>query len=399
MRRYTRPLAFVAGAALAVTGVTLATLPSQAQTVQFTKLQLAAGYTFLNTTTNRVTTSGGTASQTILPGCDLGDVLTPAATLLDVNAVGTRVALGYSKNGIGVSGQKDKSGTRCADVDAEYGQSLELKVGSQGGGQWSAADLDVEFKGGSSLAWTAWRGPTNVTSSVTIGGLPGDRADNGPDSGDGDNYRVTFTANGTAGYFDRLVLAPTSGGSFSLEGGGDGTAASSLVTSTSASVFQTLGGEGLLACDKNDVDGVTENGVTVFLTNCALGSSVPYLLERTANTNNVTFSVPDSATNEYRVEIKWTPELAQLPVQATSSVAYFTNSSGSLVQQSLGLCAGTSTSPTVPAITVPSGAPAIPLGEGFCIVGQSMEIGPINGQMVVTERLYGKGDPAFNRAN
>jgi hypothetical protein len=394
MRRFTRPLAFVAGAALAVTGVTLATLPSQAQTVEFTKLQLATGYTFLNTTTNRVTTSPGTASQTITSGCDLTDVLSPAATLLDVNALGTRVSLGYNKNGIGVSGQKDKSGTRCADVDAEYGQSLELKVGSQGGGLWSAADLDIEFKGGSSLAWTAWRGPTNVTSNVTIGGLPGDRADNGPDSGDGDNYRVTFTTNGTAGYFDRLVLAPTSGGSFSLEGGGDGTAASSLVTSTNASVFQTLGGEGLLQCGNT---GISENGVSVFLVNCSTGAAVPYQLDRTPGTNNVIFSVPDSSTNEYRVEIEWTPETAQLPVPASSSVAYFRNSGGSLVQQSLGLCSGTATSPIVPPITVPSGATAIPNGEGFCIVGQSMQIGPVNGRMVVTERLYGKGDPAFNR--
>jgi hypothetical protein len=402
MRRFTRPLAFVAGAALAVTGVTLATLPSQAQTsVTFTKLQLPSQFTLLDTSRNRVSSTAGDATQTIKVGCDLLEVLEPAGTLLDINAATpTSANLGYGKNGIGVAGKKDKSGTRCADVDAEYQQSLEVRTGSAGG-TWAVADLDIEFKGGSSLTWKAYRGTSTTplpASAITVTGLPGQASDNGPDSGDGDNYRVLFRATSTAGYFDRLVLTPTANGAISLEGGGDGTSNSTIFPTTSASVFSSSIGEGLLLCDKNDVDGVTESGVTVFLTNCALGSSVPYILDRTINTNEVTFAVPDSATNEYRVEIEWTPEAAQLPVPDQSKVSYFRGSGNSLVEQNLKLCNGTFASPSVPEVTdEPEGAPAIPPGEGFCIVGQSMRLGNVAGEMVVKEILYGKGDPAFNR--
>jgi hypothetical protein len=397
MRRLTRPLAFAVGATLVVGAVALTAIPGQAQTApSLIKLELKPGYTLLDTTSNRVTSTTSTATQSIEVGCDRADVLAPISTLLDVNVDKPNNArLGYGKNGIGVSGSKDKSGTRCADVDSEYGQSLEVKVGSAGG-VWSAADLDIEFKGGSNLVWKAFRGTTDVTTGVSVRGLPGQVADNGPDSGDGDNYRVVFTANGTAGLFDRLVLTPTGNGALSLEGGGDGTSASSLLPTTSASVFMAPpSGEGLLLCDKSDPDGVSENGVTVFFTDCASESSVPYLLDRPTGSNAVTFAVPNSATNEYRVEIEWIPEAAQLPVPKNSKVAYFRQASdGSLVEQTLDLCGGTEDAPTVPVDYDGNMANG---NQGFCIAGQAMRLGTVAGEMIVTERLYGVGDPAFGR--
>jgi hypothetical protein len=399
MRRFTRPLAFVGGAALAVAGVVgLTALPGQADTVQVTKLELpAGGYTMLNTTTNQVTSTTSATTQALTVGCSLADVLSPAATLLDVNVASPNGAkLGYGKNGIGVSGRQDKSGTRCADVDSEYGQSLEVRVGSAGG-VWSAADLDIEFKGGSSLTWEAFRGGSPVpATAITVTGLPGQAGDNGPDSGDGDNWRVVFQANNSLGQFDRLVLKPTVNGALSLEGGGDGTGPSTLLPTTSASVFMTAGvGEGTLLCDLDDVDGVTDAGVNVVFTNCPNGSSVPYQIDRTGN--DIILALPASSTNAYRVMITWTPETAVLPVPDNSKVAYYREVGGDVVQQDLDLCDGTAASPTVPPIPAAPGTPGVPNGQGFCIIGQSMEIGPASGQMVVTEKLYGVGDPAFGR--
>lgn len=403
MRRFTRPLAVSTGVAVALGAVVLAAAPGQAQegSPELIKLSLAPGYVLLDTAADTVTSPGSSSVQTIVEGCSLNDVFSPAATLLDVTAISTaaprpdRVSLGYGKNGIGVAGRQDKNGTRCADVDDEYDQAIEVSAGAEVS-LFSAADLDLEFKGGSGLELQVFRGDTLLVedSDYTVTGEPGDASDNGPDSADGDNSRVVIAAIGSDGYFDRIRLTPTNGGALSLEGGGDGTDFSSLLPTTRASVFQTLGGEGQLFCDKTDTDGVTENGVTVFLTDCAAGSSVPYQLDRPAGTNDVIFAVPDSSTNAYRVFITWEPETAQLPVPKNSTVAYYREVGGNLVEQPLDLCDGTSASPTVPDDV--DYDPNANGNQGFCITGQSMEIGP-TGKMIVTEKLYGVGDPIYGR--
>ena len=260
MRRLSRPLAFTAGTVLTVGAVVLAAAPGQAQTPELVKLQFTGeslDYIALDTTEDEVRTGDQEPGQgqALSVGCGVDPLINaddPLLPLLVITPEGGD--LGYGKNGIGVAGDKDKNGTRCADVDDEYGQSLTVRLP----GAITVADIDFEFKGGSDLVWTAKNGDTVVdtnaagesTGKVIVTGLPGDVADNGPDAKDGDNYRVVFRAVDEDSYFDTLVLRPTDGGAFSLEGGGDGTAPSTLVPSTSASVFVTTPlDDFILTCD------------------------------------------------------------------------------------------------------------------------------------------------------
>jgi hypothetical protein len=398
MMRIRSAVAVAAVAALGATTLAVTALPGQAESSPtLTKLELESEFIWLDTSTNTVSSTRADSAQSIVTGCSQSSVLSPSDTLLTITAGASRDKLGYINNGIGVAGRQDKNGTRCGLVDADYGQTLVVELGSAGGPGILSADLDIEFKFGSSLKAEAFDGQGTVVPLAPLTGLPDDGADNGPDSGDGDNYRVGIRPQTEGDLFSRLVLTPVNG-SFALEGGGDGTSASTLDPGTSASVFEIPGGEGLLLCGEESAE--SEDGVTVFLTDCATGDSVPYLLEREETeagllVDEILFAVPGSATNAYRVIIEWSPEEPVYPVTEKTQIVYFEGEE----PRDLPWCTGVEESPTLPPgldVLPDADYPDYPGPQGYCLVSSKAVIGP-NGEITVTEELYGVGDPRFNR--
>jgi hypothetical protein len=102
--------------------------------------------------------------------------------------------------------------------------------------------------------------------------------------------------------------------------------------------------------------------------------------------NNEVLVLKDPSDNEYRLTVPWT-EPATYPVTATS-VDYF-DGAGS---QPMVVCAGTTAEPTLPGDQIPATVEE----DGWCVAGQGFELLG-GGTMKVTEALYGKGDPRFNR--
>jgi hypothetical protein len=426
MRRTSRPLLLASGLALGVAAASSIATTSAAQNLEpvLEKITLESSYVLLDTATDQVTSTVSSETQTIIEGCSLDVVLDPADTLLSIRpgstaANGPADKLGYGKSGIGVAGRQDKGGTRCADVDFDYGQSLIVELGTQAG-LARAANLDLELKFGAVVnieAFVALPGeapmPVDLTSPDGVDEADGsityresDFADDGPDSKDGDNYRVQIEAVGA--YFSGLRLTPLAG-SFALEGGGDGTRATDadqaeLLPGTTASVFEVLG-EGALQCDEDDADGVTESGVNVIFTDCASGEVVPYFLDRdTAEPagdgvvrDRVLLGVPESQDNTYIVRIPWEPEAAQLPLPATE-VAFFTLD-GAPQYQAIDWCGvvegSTPVQPYLPAdqdvLAEFDGA------QGACLISQNAAIGEGDGEVQIIERILLVGDPAFGR--
>jgi hypothetical protein len=391
-----RPFAVVSAGALGLAAVGVAALPGAAQDTEpvLEKIALANEYLLVDTATDTVSYTGSEETQAILEGCSLDSVLS-VGTLLTIEPGAGRDSLGYGKNGIGVSGKKDKSGTKCADVDAEYSQSLVLELGV---GVARAADLDLEFKFGGDVDVAASMGGVLV-DVVTTGG-PTDASDNGPDSGDGDNYRLVIAAATANDYFDTLVLTATSG-SFSFEGGGDGTVPSSIGPATSASVFEIVVADGTLQCEVNDEDGETVDEVNVIFTDCQNGEQVPYLLRRDRfedadgqTRDRILFGVPESADNTYLVTIPWESEPAQLPLPRTQ-VAFFLDELGDPVYVDIDWCGIDSGSPYLPDAADQIGDLAG--NQGACLTSQNAKVGPDDGDMSVVDTILLVGDPAFGR--
>lgn len=396
MRRTSRPILLASGLALGVAVASSIASTGSAQELEpvLEKIALPREYVLLDTAADQVVF--GDQTQSLVEGCSLPSVLAPEDTLLTIDAVANRDKLGYGKNGIGVAGNKDKNGTKCADVDADLNQALEVSLGSDVPYVASAADLDIEFKFDGVLDVTASRNGTSV--DVTAVGGPDEAGDDGPDSGDGDNYRVVVTADSPSDYFDTLVLTATSG-SFALEGGGDGTEPSSLLDSTSASVFELVVADGLLQCDVNDSDGITENDVQVIFTQCESGEVVPYLLDREQESvgddtrDRVLLGVPESADNTYIVRIPWEPEPAQLPLPATE-VAFFAQD-GVPQYQAIDWCGVQNGSEYLPADQ--DVLTDVPGPQGACLISQFAEVGDDDGDVKIVERILLVGDPAFGR--
>ncbi len=400
MGRSTRFVALGSACALAAATFALTAAPGSAQeTPELEKIALANEYLVIDTSTDTVTYGGlPEESQSIIEGCSLDDVLTEGP-LLSVSPGSGRDKLGFGKNGIGVSGKKDKNGTKCADVDFEFGQSLVVSLGSAVGVA-VRADLDLEFKFGGDVEVKAFVGGIDGESvDVDTNGGPSDASDNGPDSGDGDNYRVMVESATATDAFDTLVLTATSG-SFSLEGGGDGTVESDLLPGTSGSVFEVVVADGPLLCEENDPDGVTEDDVNVVFTDCEPGERVPYLLDRIteqvdADTtrDRVLLSVPESATNSYIVTIPWASEPAVLPLPRTEA-AFFQEVDGPFVYDvDLEWCGGSEEDPVleedIDSLTEGN--------QGACLISQTATIGPSTGLIEVTDKILLVGDPAFGR--
>ena len=170
--------------------------------------------------------------------------------LLDVSAGGGD--LGIVKDGLGVKSQGDGNSGPCGLAEAADGESIAVSLGSSLQGYlMNAIDVDLELKHGSVVRISFLHGSSTVAS---IDFDPTDDADDGPDSGDGDNYRFNSQTAGVTGeYFDSVVFTALEG-DFSLEAGADGTADGALDDNNSSQFAINRAFEGVLDCFPDTAD-------------------------------------------------------------------------------------------------------------------------------------------------
>lgn len=365
---------------------------------------------------------GGTApAQAITAGCPGSLAATPA--YLTITPSGG--SLGIVDNGIGVLGRKDGSGSPCgrADGTAQY-LTVGLGSGISSGAKIIRAELDLELKFDAKVDITARRGTTTVATSTFA---PNSGSDSGPDSKDGDNFRV-IVAPGAV--FDSIVLrinSATPGGAFSLEGGADGTAPGPLgeAVGSNGSLFQLA--DGTLNCGDTDtadqVSGTATTSTMVRLTGGTTatnpdGSScapVPYRFDVTG-ADNVLFQkdLTGQAGARFLWTLRWDPETAAYPLTEMTQIDYLLGEDAGPIQW----C--DFPSPPVPgssAVLTKSGAtvyPVLPAGldadgdasngqQGWCLVEQYSSIATSaddtegTDRIQVNEVLYGTGDPKTYR--
>jgi len=297
-------------------------------------------------------------------------------------------AVGLFDHGLGVKATGEGTGTPCSRVDG-LSQALHLSLtGSLAGKLISFAELDIEGKFGVTVLARAYAGSTLVGSSQ----LPtSPLSDSGPDSADGDNFRWLIQPSLP---FDTLVLSvdpSTPGGSFSLEGGADGTTplpgGVGAGLGTSDSILQLADFTGVLDCGQSSPTIGGGATPTVDLTrgqnpNC---QKIPYLLrtDKTGAAQSVLLEkmLGNQVGANFTMTTVWQPEPAINPLP-TTTIDY--DGPGGNPPTPMVWCLGTTASPLP--------AP----GQAWCLVSQQVAIvGGRNVQM--TERYFGSGDPRWAR--
>jgi hypothetical protein len=257
--------------------------------------------------------------------------------LLNLSAVGGSV--GFVKDGFGVRSSGDGNGEPCGRVEADDGEVLSVTLGSAISDYlMTAVDLDLELKFNASVD-IFFKHDGNVVAEVQdFTGMGG--SDDGPDSGDLDNFRFNSRMYGVntetdTVFFNEIVIDPDAG-AVSLEGGADGTEAGELVTTNNWSQFEVVKGfDGDINC--GDTDPLFEEGVStsgnVTMHSEDLGEG--WLLEPNCELkpynfwleNDALAFVPELADSSARYTIEITVEDQQITVdgngQITSLVAVY----------------------------------------------------------------------------
>jgi len=261
-------------------------------------------------------------------------------------------------------------------------------------------ELDVEAKFNATINVEMWKDGEHVDTEI----ISCTTSDCGPDSSDGDNFRIRVPASGES-LFDQVKLYATgpSGGAVTLEAGSDGTlaygAGDSGVTglgeskNTKDSLFHIVQlGEGVLDCGGNSV--ATE-GAAVTLTRLDGGDPtvnpdgtpcipINYDLTRSGNTVDFIKDAAQDPSAAFEVEVNaWDPEPAANPIP-TSTV--FPPAEG----EAIVWCDGTAAEPTMPD------------GHYWCLIDISAELvpapdGETGNWMQVSETVLLEGDARITR--
>jgi hypothetical protein len=296
-------------------------------------------------------------------------------------------AVGLFDHGLGVKTSGEGAGTPCSRVDG-LSQALHLSLsGPLQGALMSSAELDIEGKFGVTVVASAYAGSTQVG----LAKLPtGPASDSGPDSADGDNFRWLIKPDQP---FDTLVLSvdpTTPGGSFSLEGGADGTTPQpggvGAALGTSDSILQ-LAFTGVLDCGQSapTVGGGTTPKVDLTRGQNANCQKIPYLLR--TDKNGVAQSVllqkalGTQTTANFTMTTVWQPEPAVNRLPATT-IDY--DGPGGNPPTPMVWCGGTTASPTPVS------------GQAWCLTSQHVALVG-GGKVQLTEGYFGFGDPRWAR--
>ena len=366
-------------------------------------------------------TAGSTASnqtQSVAPGSGCG---LNAASLTGALAKLTadNGSVGFVSDSLGVRGAGEGTGTPCGRIDGSQKLNVELGTAftSPSSGSKRVADfaeLDIEGKFNAVFTITGSFGSSTRTEvyDTTSGG-----SDSGPDSGDGDNFRIRFPHTGKF-LFTKLTIAVTSGGA-SLEGGSDGTMpgtyGSTILdgpgvppTATTDSLFHLIKYDTALACGSTETQtgsGVPTNSLQRVenegSANCT-GSS-PVLIDLEAFPSGPDCSTDQCVslrkdlmgqTAQFFWTVTWTPEETSLPVNVTQFD--FGDGSGFRdIQWCLADDGDTDSYPELP----PTASQDDPPGavDPWCLTSQHSDLGAGTGQLTVRETYFGLGDPGARR--
>ena len=345
------------------------------------------------------------------PGCKLS--LNPTSNLVTFSATAStpNPSPGFVSDSIGVGAKNEGSGQPCGKIDP--GQTLTMNLGSGLAGKMiDYAEIDLELKFGGAVTVTGYlvRGTT-----ATQVGLPetytSTGSDSGPDSGDLDNYRVRFPRSGTT-TVNRLVFSVGSSGSGSLEGGADGTgpcdaadapacgtfSLGQSLANTTDTLFHLLEADGVLNCGEtaptqggggtptNSLERLDNDGGPACTpipfnldsgpgvgAGCPVDSPQCILLQKDLLGQNARFFWT----------VTWVAETADYPEAPT----LFDFGDGYNPLQPCGPDAD-GIGPLIP--TLPAN------GDPWCIV-ETHTVEQLDGQVIVTEKYFGSGDPLGKR--
>jgi hypothetical protein len=348
--------------------------------------------------------AGGTAVTQSLPtpsNCNLPNPLalsTVGVTLSGAPAGGQQQGkLGFFDDGLGVQVKGEGNGSPCGQVSGTQKLTLALS-GALAGKRMDFVEVDVEGKFGVTLKAQLYLGTSSTPVKTEIYATGG--PDSGPDSVDGDNFRVRVPKTGTV-LFDRIVLSvdeSTPGGAFSLEGGADGTMAleggyaATKLGGTTDSIFHITDAS-LLECGESTptVGGGTSPAVSVTLLEEGCTEGIPYSLttEKLADgQQGILFQKDAEGTSQFRSTFTWAVEEAAYPVPATK--IDFTPNGGLADAEAMQWCEGTYASPQLPS----AGDVTWCLVKHTAVVQSPTEVGGKRVRMMqITEEVYGLGDP------
>lgn len=365
-------------------------------------------------------TTGSAVTQTwTSPGCKVS--LASAPSLVSLSSTPNRSYPGFFGGSLGVGSNAEGNGQPCGRVDP--GQTLTLTL-DQGAGSALAgrfidyAELDIEGKFGATYRIAGYVGSTEILSQTYATTGP----DSGPDSGDGDNFRIRFPKTGKT-VINKLVISIVgSTGAASLEGGADGTAPCDGSDANSAgcadfSLGRSLdGGAGTTDSLFHliEVDGLLDCGQTVTQGGNGTPSSS---LERLPNASGTCTAIPYNLDSSlvscppgslqciflqkdllgqlarFYWTVTWTPEPGQY--QETETEFDFGDGFRPLQQCLADANTNTDGFPELPP-TASSTDPA-DATDPWCVVSTSAVLDVVTGLTTVTERYFGVADPTGRR--
>jgi len=332
--------------------------------------------------------------------------------------------LGQRRDSLGVQ-LNEGNGEPCAQVNntGTNGQSLILSLGSGIGVDgalvdWAEIDFERKFDGVVRAQFFAG-GPQGTSVGQLLLGCTPNLSDCGPDSGDGDNFRLD-TKNPPGGQpspgpFDTIVLrldaSGASNGAFSLEGGADGTApgpvGSTLSVNRNDSLFhvvtqEVISYDGTLDCNDSDTvevpsgPGNPSTSSTVARMENKDGDCelVPYTLdagfdaESGEQTVDFVVGLTGQETAEFEWLVEWDPEPATYPIANATTIDFGDG------PNPLQWCGGTYD--PAAATADQRMAAVVPItGLSGCLAYQQSVL--VGGQTQVTEVLLLSDDPRVSR--
>jgi hypothetical protein len=383
MRHFARPFALATGATLAIAAAGITATATQASETY--SPPEGAAYLLLETTSSGGSfSSDGLSDQPIGVAKNCGASTEGDLAILSV----TGGDLGFRDNGLGVRAKGP--GTNCGQISGA-GQSLTLKLGTAFDEKAiSRVEVDVESKFACEMdvAYLLDGAPVG-SETLTLS----TRSDCGADSGSNDNYRKVLpdpAGDQVGALFDEIVFQAAGGGAISLEGGFENPDRDALgvLLETNATIFELVDFTGIdcLESDSSVRDLVLTR--TDDSENCQL---IPYTLTREGNTIDLIKDIGTQTEATFTLEINnWDPEPSQYPVPATQ-IDYTPRSDESGLEDMVWCDLDGDGNPVLPDDQIPGGEI-----DGWCVLYQETNLVG-DGMMQVTETLFGKGDPRFNR--
>jgi hypothetical protein len=348
-------------------------------------------------------------------GCKLALSGDPLVSIAPPSGNSSSPYAGFVSDAIGVGANgSEGNGQPCGRIDP--GQTLTLNLGTGVSGKLiDFAEIDLELKFGATVRVTGnfINGGTSTTMATADYTSTG--SDSGPDSGDGDNYRVRFPKTGTT-IVNQLVfsIVGTSGGT-SLEGGADGTQACDAADGcpepslgqslgTTNTIFHLVDADGVLACGDTATQGGAGGTPTNSLErlNNASGSCVPIPYNLESSITNCTLGLNQCVllqkdllgqNAQFFWTVTWAPESGEYMETETEFDFGFGF-------QKLQLCLADDGDadlfPELPpkAAGSPAGSPD---PDPWCVVNTATNLNTATGLVTVTEKYFGSGDPGGAR--